>query len=159
MPRMEWGCKDALQNTFQNFAEIGVPLEHGLLRSSGHADKRNPLKRGLLRSSGLQATVKVLDVWNSRSMGARYPLEREIHVLARTCITPLERTVNTCKVLDTCISRSHATFPCSSGLHELNMYARAWSSLLERESKIWNFQIWTSSSKLNYNASNSILLG
>ena len=54
--------------------------------------KGNPLERGLLRSSGLQATVKVLDARNSRSMGARYPIERETQVLARACITPLERT-------------------------------------------------------------------
>ena len=59
----------------------------------------------------LERTVIVLDAQNSRLIGARYPLECETQVLARACIPPLERTVNTCKVLDTCISRSSVTFP------------------------------------------------
>ena len=42
---------------------------------------------------------------------ARWTLERETQVLARACIPLLERTLNTCKVLDTRISRSGVTFP------------------------------------------------
>ena len=83
MSRMERGCKLAVRNTFQNFQKIGVSLERGFLRSSGHADKGSPLECDLRHSSGLQATVKILDAQNSHSMGARPSLERETQVLAR----------------------------------------------------------------------------
>ena len=59
--------------------------------------------------TSLERTAKVLDACYSRSMGDRPPLERETQVLARAYIPSLKWTINTCKVLDTRISRSSVT--------------------------------------------------